>query len=189
MPFRRGADACCRRARSPEWIWFVKQRRGRREIGVARNEASDAADGESLARLWLEADPAPPELAEAAKAAFVLHRRLVTVLPMMLEIRAGEGVEAGAVQPSDLLVFGDEHGTLEVRVDSRDETMALRCSLRDGRTIPSAVTVESPNADHPMVRSAEGVYGATGLPRGPLRVAVEFPDGPARTVATSWFTA
>jgi len=167
----------------------VKQRRGRREVGIARNEASDPADGESLARLWLEADPAPPEIAEAAKAAFARHRRPVTVLPMMLEIRAGDSVEADAAQRSDLLVFGDEQGTLEVEVDSREGTMALRCSLRDGRAIPSAVTVESPNADHPMVRSAEGVYGATGLPHGPLRVAVEFPDGPARTIATSWFTA
>ncbi len=158
---------------------------------ATRNESSDAADGESLARLWLEADPAPPEIAAAAKAAFARHQRSMTVLPMMLEIRAGGDADESADQPSELLVFGDEHGTVEVQVDGEpgETTVALRCSLRDGRTDPSAVTAESPNADHPMTRSSTGVYAAGGLPRGPLRVAVEFPDGPAHSVATGWFTA
>jgi hypothetical protein len=168
----------------------LKQRRSRREERVARNESSDAADGESLARLWLEADPAPPQVAEAAKAAFARHQRAVTVLTKILEIRGGS-TDADAGPPADLLVFGDECQTIEVevRVDAGSETVTLRCSLRDGRTDPSAVTAESPSVDHPMVRSSAGLYGADGLPHGPLRVAVEFPDGPARTVATSWFTA
>ncbi len=153
-----------------------------------RGSSSDVNDGESLARQWLAADPVPPEIAGAAKAAFARGRRPVPVLPLTLEIRGGDGDDLTVDPPSDLLVFSGEGTTIEVQVGVSDGAIFLRCTFTADGPDPLAVTAESPNGSSPMLRSDAGDYRTDGLAHGPLRVTIEHAGEPARSLATSWFT-
>lgn len=169
----------------------MNQRWGPREVGLVHDESNDVRDDDSLVQLWLASDAVPPQVTEAAKAAFARHRDPATVLPVILDVRVPAATKVASRRQADLVVFGDGRSTIEVGVEIEvdDRTVTLRCTIGNADVEPSAVTVESPSADHPMTQSDKGIYRATGLPAGPLRVAVDFATSKEASVATTWFTA
>lgn len=165
-----------------------QRRRGRRS---GPDDPTDAPDGGSLVQLLLATDPVPPEVLEAAKAAFTRHQPTATVLPMIVDLREGEASDDDEDQAPEPLVFGDADSPVEVAVEAEvvNRALTLRCAIRTEGVEPTAVVAESPIAQYPLPRLSEGMYGASVLPAGPLRVFVELTGRPDRSVVTSWFTA
>ena len=141
---------------------FVNEPQRRRARRSAADDPSDEPDGGSLVELLLATDPVPPEVLEAAKAAFTRHQPTATVLPMIVDLREGEAFDDDVDQGPEPLVFGDAGSPVEVAVEAEvvNRALTLRCAIRTEGVEPTAVVAESPIAQYPLPRLSEGMYGA-----------------------------
>jgi hypothetical protein len=157
--------------------------------GLASESVSDDELIARLRRIAAEADPVPPVLLSAARAAFALRdidARVADLVRDSLVDAPATPVRAGGTargEEARMLSFEVGSTAIECEVMARAGERDIRGQLSGAQ----ASTIEAEVAGCPPVSVTLGAHGwftVYGLPSGPFRLRCRTADG--ETLVTSW---
>jgi hypothetical protein len=132
-------------------------------------------------------DPVPPEVVEAARAAFTwrtIDEELAelsfdSVSDAELAGVRGSGPRALTFEADDIVI------DVEVREDGEERHVHGQVATPPGTA--AAVEVQTPEASMPVTVDALGRFLAAAMHPGPVRLRCSFPDRPdRRAITTEW---
>lgn len=135
-----------------------------------------------LADVMERADPVPPNVVAAAKAAYVWR----TIDAELAELAADSLLQGAGVRTRDaarLLTFRAPGLEVEVEVAATGTTRRLTGQLVP--VGPAEITVRWPDGSTTAQADAMGRFGVESVPAGTVSLAIRRPDA-ERAVVTSW---